>query len=62
MAAVAWLLDPEATTSVVLATPILTDQITWSIDHSRHLMRYVTYVDRDPILRDFFHKLAAFAK
>lgn len=61
MAAVAWLLNPEWTPSVLVHTPILTDQITWSVDHSRHQMRYVTFVDRDPILRDFFAKLGAFA-
>jgi len=61
MAAVAWLLDATWTPSVIVATPILTDQITWSFDASRHAMRYVKYVDRDPILKDFFHKLAAFA-
>jgi inosine-uridine nucleoside N-ribohydrolase len=61
MAAVAWLLDSEWTPSVLVHTPILTDQITWSVDHSRHQMRYVTFVDRDPILRDFFAKLGAFS-
>ncbi|RUT32434.1 nucleoside hydrolase [Arsenicitalea aurantiaca] len=61
MAAVGWLLDADWTPSVIVATPILTDQITWSVDASRHSMRYVTYVDRDPIIKDFFHKLAAFA-
>lgn len=61
MAAVAWLLDASWTPSVIVATPILTDQITWSFDASRHAMRYVNYVKRDPILKDFFHKLAAFA-
>jgi inosine-uridine nucleoside N-ribohydrolase len=61
MAAVAWLLDAAWTPSVIVSTPILTDQITWSFDASRHAMRYVTFVDRDPILKDFFHKLAAFA-
>lgn len=44
---------------VLVPTPILTDQITYSVDRSRYAMRYVTSVRRDPILRDFFHKLAA---
>lgn len=61
MAAVGWLLDPSWTPSVIVSTPILTDQITWSFDASRHAMRYVTHVRRDPILKDFFHKLANFA-
>ena len=61
MAPVGWLLNPEWAPSVLVPTPILTDQITWSIDRSRHVMRYVTYVNRDPILQDFYGKLARFA-
>jgi len=61
MAAVAWLLDDEWTPSVLMPTPILTNDIGWERDDSRHTMRYVAWVDRDAILRDFFAKLAAFA-
>jgi len=57
MAAVAWLLDPDWTPSVLTPTPILTEALTYSIDRTRHLLRYVTYVDRDAILRDFITKL-----
>lgn len=57
MAAVAWILDPEWAPSVLVPTPILTDQMTYSTDLSRHPMRYVTHVRRDPILRDFIGKL-----
>lgn len=59
MAPVAWLIDPDWTPSVLTSAPILTDNGTWSTDLSRHQMRYVRYVRRDPILRDFFVKLAA---
>lgn len=61
MAPVGWLLDPDWAPTVVVPTPILTDQATWSIDRSRHPMRYATMVKRDPILRDFFSKLKRFA-
>lgn len=61
MAAVAWLLDDSWTPSVLAHTPIMTDNITYSEDRGRHLLRYVTYVDRNPILQDFFAKLQAFA-
>jgi inosine-uridine nucleoside N-ribohydrolase len=61
MAAVAWLLDPSWCPSVIVPSPVLTNQMTWSVDRTRHPVRYVTYVDRDPILRDFFIKLARFA-
>jgi inosine-uridine nucleoside N-ribohydrolase len=60
MAAVAWLLDPEWTPSYLTPTPILTDDIAWQTDPTRHPMRYVRHVDRDAILKDFFAKLAAF--
>ncbi|PKQ07813.1 MAG: nucleoside hydrolase, partial [Alphaproteobacteria bacterium HGW-Alphaproteobacteria-10] len=62
MAAVGWLLNPEWAPSIVMPTPILTDDIGWVRDKTRHLMRYVSYVDRDAILQDFFVKLANFAK
>jgi hypothetical protein len=59
MAAVAWLLDPRWTPSILVPTPVLTADTTFSTDPRRHLMRYVTWVDRDAILRDFFAKLSA---
>jgi inosine-uridine nucleoside N-ribohydrolase len=58
MAPVGWLLDEEWAPSVLVPTPILTDNTTYSFDRGRHVMRYVTYIRRDPILRDFFRKLA----
>jgi len=57
MAPVAWLLDPQWCESVIVPTPILTDQVTWSVDRARHPMRYVYRIHRDPILKDFFVKL-----
>ncbi len=62
MAAVGWLLNAEWTPSVLVPTPILTSEITYSFDRSRHLMRYVTHVKRDPILKDFIAKLARAAE
>ena len=61
MAPVGWLLNPVWAPSVIVPAPILTDQMTWSIDRRRHAMRYVTSINRNAILRDFFLKLAAFA-
>lgn len=58
MAAVAWLLNPDWAPSELRVTPILTDQITYSTDYRRHLLRYVRYVDRNAILKDFFRRLA----
>ncbi len=61
MAPVAWLINPDWAPTVVVQTPILTDQVTWSVDRTRAPMRYATFVKRDPILRDFFSKLRLFA-
>lgn len=58
MAAVAYVLDDGWTPSVLVPTPILSDNVTYSVDRSRHLMRYVTHVKRNPILRDFIARLA----
>lgn len=59
MAAVGWLIDPDWAPSVLVPTPIATELKTYSFDASRHPMRYVTQVRRNPILRDFFLKLRA---
>lgn len=61
MAAIAFLLDPDWAPSVLVPTPILTDQMTWSIDRGRHAMRYVFHVQRNPIMKDFITKLKAHA-
>ena len=57
MAAVGWLIDAAWTPSYLVAAPILTDHVTWSFDARRHPIRYVSHVERDPILRDFYLKL-----
>lgn len=36
--------------------------LTWSFDHSRHLIRCAYYVQRDPIFKDLFTKLEGWAK
>ena len=59
MAPVGWLLNADWAPSSLIPTPIMSDEMQWNIGTDRHLMRYVGYVDRDLILRDFFTKLAA---
>ena len=61
MAATAWILDETWVPSNLTSTPIITDNMTWSRDDGRPLMRYVHSVNRDGILKDFFNKLDAFA-
>lgn len=54
---IAYLLNPGWVPTELVHSPILTDQVTWSADRSRHLMRYANFIHRDPIFRDLFMKL-----
>ena len=55
--AVAWLVNPAWIETNIIHSPILTDQVTFSVDRSRHLMRMATSLNRDAIFRDLFEKL-----
>jgi inosine-uridine nucleoside N-ribohydrolase len=57
MTAIAWLVDDDWLPSDMVHSPIVTDNYTLSFDDSRHLIRTVKFVKRDPIFRDFFTKL-----
>lgn len=57
--AVAWLVNPEWTPSVLVHSPVLTSQGTWSHDPGRHLIREMRQLDRDAIFGDLFTKLRA---
>lgn len=57
MTAVAWVINPRWLPSNLVHSPIVTDNYTFSFDQSRHLIRAVHFVQRDPIFRDFFTKL-----
>jgi inosine-uridine nucleoside N-ribohydrolase len=59
MTAVAWLVNDEWLPSSVVHSPIVTNEYTYSFDSSRHLIRVVDHLRRDPIFRDFFSKLQA---
>jgi inosine-uridine nucleoside N-ribohydrolase len=55
--AVAWLVDPEWVPTVVVHSPVLTSEGTWSHDPRRHLIREALWTDRDAIFGDLFRKL-----
>lgn len=57
MTAVAWIINDKWLPSNLVHSPIVTDNYTLSFDNSRHLIRSVYFVQRDPIFRDFFTKL-----
>jgi purine nucleosidase len=54
----AWLIDPTWVPTTVTSSPILTDNLTWSVDGRRHAIREATTIDRDQIMVDLFRKLA----
>ncbi len=55
--AVAWLVNPQWIKTNLLHSPVLTDQVTYSVDHSRHFIRIAEELNRDAIFRDLFEKL-----
>jgi purine nucleosidase len=57
MTAIAWVINDSWLPSDLVHSPIVTDNYTLSFDNSRHMIRTVYYVNRDPIFRDFFRKL-----
>ena len=62
ISAIAYLIDPSWVSTEVVHSPILTDQLTWSIDRSRHLIRSATRIRRNGIFGDLFGKLRDHAK
>ena len=56
---IAWLINGDWAPSVLDHSPVLTDNVTWSVDRSRHLIRVAHFVQRDPIFRDLFQKIRA---
>ena len=54
---VAWLVNPSWIQTNLVHSPVLTDQVTYSEDQSRHFIRMATSLNRDAIFRDLFKKL-----
>jgi inosine-uridine nucleoside N-ribohydrolase len=57
IAAVAYLINPSWVPTRVVHSPVLTDQVTWSTDQSRHFIKSAYHVDRDAIFKDLFRKV-----
>ena len=57
--AVAWLVNSSWVPTDIVHSPVLTDQVTYSVDKSRHFIRMAKSVNRDAIFRDMFNKLAS---
>jgi inosine-uridine nucleoside N-ribohydrolase len=58
LAPIAWLNQAAWCPSRLTASPVLNQELTWSRDPRRHLVREVFTLDRDAIYGDFFAKLA----
>lgn len=54
---IAWLINPQWVPTNLVHSPIVTDQVTWSFDQSRHFIRSAYFINRDPIFGDLFKKL-----
>ena len=57
---IAWLINSEWIPTSIVHSPVLTDQITWSVDRSRHLIRAAYFAYRNPIFKDLFKKIAGY--
>ncbi len=57
IAAIAYLIDPAWTRGEIVHSPILTEDLTWSRDPTRHFIKIMTWVDRDAIFRDLLEKI-----
>ena len=58
ISAVGWIRNSDWVPTVLTASPILTTDLTWSRDDSRHLIRIATDVIRDRVFGDLFDLLA----
>jgi inosine-uridine nucleoside N-ribohydrolase len=52
LAAVAWVANPELVPSHLTHSPVLNENLRWSTDRTRHLMRVAHGADRDAIFRE----------
>jgi len=57
--AVAWLVNPSWISTDLVHSPVLTDQVTYSVDQGRHFIRMANDLNRDAIFRDLFKKLSS---
>ncbi len=57
---IAWLVNADFIPSNLIHSPVLTDQVTWSHDSSRHLIRCAKFANRNLVFKDLFSKLEKF--
>lgn len=54
---IAWLINPDWVPTHLTTSPILTNDLYWRKDDSRHMMREAHDIQRDEIFLDFYNKL-----
>lgn len=54
---IAWLVNPDWVPTGLIPCPLLTDNLTWSHDPRRHLVREALTCSRDAIFADLFRRL-----
>lgn len=54
---IAYLNNESWLSSSLVHSPVLSEDFRWSIDNSRHFIRYVDHIHRDNVFRDLFRKL-----
>ena len=57
MAAVGYVLNEDWTPTNIIPSPILLNDMKWSLDNNRHPIKIVYEIKRDPIFKDFIQKL-----
>lgn len=57
ISAIAYLVNPDWAPSVLIHSPVLTDQVTWSFDPRRHFVKMVHWLNRNAIFKDLLLKL-----
>lgn len=57
ISAIAYLINPEWVPTTLVHSPVLTDQMTYSVDQRRHFIKYAYHLDRDGIFKDLFRKV-----
>ena len=62
ISAVAYLLNEKWFNTTLVQSPILTSEMTYSVDRSRHFIRVVNNLHRDPIFGDMFKRIQDFVK
>ncbi len=54
---VGYVLDPDWYTCQYRPAPLINDNLSWSFDNRRHLIRVVQFIERDNLFRDMFRKI-----